>query len=729
MLSLLLIAATISQPAELDASSVERFARLALECVHREYPNKIGHVMNSDEDARPPRELTPAFYGCYDWHSSVHGHWLLARLLRMFPDGAFASEARAALDRTLTPDNIADEAGYISAEGRETFERPYGLAWLLQLDTELSEWEDDDASRWSATLAPLVEAAVERLSAWLPKLDYPIRTGVHPQTAFSFGLAHDWAVAREAAEFRRLLESRMDVYYATDRGCPIAYEPSGHDFLSPCLGEADLMRRVAATRSIRTLAARAAPDDSGGRLGRVARAGRRERPLGPPYRSSGRPEPEPCVDARRDRVGPVGGGSAPCVARRCGRPPSRSGTGRRDPRALRGGTLAGDLRRLPGDRARAARSSLTRAGRPEPSDWLREFESGADSILRDLRELVEIESPSRDAESISAAADWIVARLARSGVEAETVECGVSGAGVLARIGPERPGTLLLGHHDTVWPVGTLAEIPFRIAEDRITGPGCFDMKAGLAIALATLEALARLEDPPPVTLFSVPDEEIGSDGSRARTVDIAKRHERVLVLEPSQDGAVKVARKGTGLFHLTFRGRAAHAGLAPQDGASALAELARAVPAITALEDRDRGTTVTPTVASAGTTTNVVPELATLSVDTRTWDADESRRVENAIRTLRAQDGRVTIQVEGGFDRLPLVPTPESERIYARAREIARALGRELASARVGGGSDGNLTSAAGVPTLDGLGPRGLGRTPATSTSWLPTFRFGQRS
>ena len=353
---------------------------------------------------------------------------------------------------------------------------------------------------------------------------------------------------------------------------------------------------------------------------------------------------------------------------------------------------------------------MTRAGRPEPSDWLREFESGADSILRDLRELVEIESPSRDAESISAAADWIVARLARSGVEAETVECGVSGAGVLARIGPERPGTLLLGHHDTVWPVGTLAEIPFRIAEDRITGPGCFDMKAGLAIALATLEALARLEDPPPVTLFSVPDEEIGSDGSRARTVDIAKRHERVLVLEPSQDGAVKVARKGTGLFHLTFRGRAAHAGLAPQDGASALAELARAVPAITALEDRDRGTTVTPTVASAGTTTNVVPELATLSVDTRTWDADESRRVENAIRTLRAQDGRVTIQVEGGFDRLPLVPTPESERIYARAREIARALGRELASARVGGGSDGNLTSAAGVPTLDGLGPRGAG-------------------
>jgi len=290
------------------------------------------------------------------------------------------------------------------------------------------------------------------------------------------------------------------------------------------------------------------------------------------------------------------------------------------------------------------------------------------------------------------------------------VECGVSGAGVLARIGPERPGTLLLGHHDTVWPVGTLAEIPFRIDGDRITGPGCFDMKAGLAVAMATLEALARLEEPPPVTLFSAPDEEIGSDGSRARTVEIAKRHERVLVLEPSKDGAVKIARKGTGLFHLTFRGRAAHAGLAPHDGASALAELARAVPALAALEDGERGTTVTPTVASAGTTTNVVPELATLSVDARTWDAEESRRVENAIRTLRAQDGRVTIQVEGGFDRLPLVPTPESERIYAQAREIAQALGRELASARVGGGSDGNLTSAAGVPTLDGLGPRGAG-------------------
>ena len=323
---------------------------------------------------------------------------------------------------------------------------------------------------------------------------------------------------------------------------------------------------------------------------------------------------------------------------------------------------------------------------------------------------MEIESPSRDPQRVSAAADWIAARLARSGIEAETLDCGTSGAGLLARIGPETPGTLLLGHHDTVWPVGTLAEIPFGIENDRITGPGCFDMKAGLAIAMATLEALARLEAPPPVTLFSAPDEEIGSNGSRARTVELAKRQKRVLVLEPSQDGAVKVARKGTGLFHLTFRGRAAHAGLAPQDGASALAELARAVPTLAALEDRERGTTVTPTLASAGTTTNVVPELATLSVDARAWDADESRRVESAIRTLRARDGRVTIQVEGGFDRLPLVPTPESEGIYAEAREIAKALGRELGSARVGGGSDGNLTAAAGVPTLDGLGPLGAG-------------------
>ena len=241
---MLLIAAAVSQPAELDAPSIERFARLALDCVHREYPNKIAHVMRSDEDARPPRELTPAFYGCYDWHSSVHGHWLLARLLRMFPDGEFAGDARAALDQTLSPEKIAGEAAYILGEGRKSFERPYGLAWLLQLDAELSGWDDEDARRWGETLAPLVEAALERLSAWLPKLDYPIRVGVHPQTAFSFGLIHDWALARESARLRTLLESRIDVYYATDRECPIDYEPSGHDFLSPCLGEADLMRRV-----------------------------------------------------------------------------------------------------------------------------------------------------------------------------------------------------------------------------------------------------------------------------------------------------------------------------------------------------------------------------------------------------------------------------------------------------------------------------------------------------
>jgi hypothetical protein len=238
--------AALARPVEasLDEAAAARFAALALGCVHREYPNKLSHVLASDADARPPRELTPAFFGCLDWHSSVHGHWLLARLVRVFPAAPFAAEARAALARSLTPEHVAAEVAYLEGPGRASFERPYGLAWLLQLAAELRTSPDAGLRALAATLAPLERAAADRLAAWLGKLRYPIRSGEHSQTAFAFGLIRDWAVATGDRAFLERLDAHVRAYYEKDQACPILYEPSGEDFLSPCLAEADLMRRL-----------------------------------------------------------------------------------------------------------------------------------------------------------------------------------------------------------------------------------------------------------------------------------------------------------------------------------------------------------------------------------------------------------------------------------------------------------------------------------------------------
>jgi DUF2891 family protein len=237
-----------TQAGGFDVEAAQRFARLALACVHKEYPNKLTHSLNSDADVAPPRKLTPAFYGCYDWHSSVHGHWLLARLVRTFPEASFAGEARAALRQSLSEANLLQEAAYMKAEGRTSFERPYGLAWLLQLAVELREWSQTDkdplADELAANLRPLEQAAAERLQTWLPKLSHPVRVGEHSQTAFALGLAIDYARSSGNREFVELLHRKALDFYATDRDCPLTYEPSGEDFLSPCLAEADVMRRV-----------------------------------------------------------------------------------------------------------------------------------------------------------------------------------------------------------------------------------------------------------------------------------------------------------------------------------------------------------------------------------------------------------------------------------------------------------------------------------------------------
>lgn len=227
-----------------DQAAAQRFAALALKCLHQEYPNHISHTMDSDADARPPHELTPAFFGCYDWHSDVHGYWLLIRLLRRFPDAPFASAARADIARGLTPENLAGELAYLKRADRAPFERPYGLAWLLHLSAELRAWKDPDAQRWSNALQGLEAESAQRLKDWLPKLHYPIRVGEHDQTAFSFGLIWDWAAAVGDSQMRALLSDAAHRFYLGDRNCPLSYEPSGEDFLSPCLAEADFMRRV-----------------------------------------------------------------------------------------------------------------------------------------------------------------------------------------------------------------------------------------------------------------------------------------------------------------------------------------------------------------------------------------------------------------------------------------------------------------------------------------------------
>jgi hypothetical protein len=229
---------------KLTQEQASRFAKLALKGIRKEYPNKPDHVMNDAADVQSPKALHPAFYGCLDWHSSVHGHWMLVRLLRLFPDLPEAKEIRAVLAQHLTEKNLKAETAYFNQPNRQSFERTYGWAWLLKLAEELHGWDDADAKQWSKNLQPLAEVIVARYRDFLPKQTYPIRTGVHPNTAFGLAFAHDYAKATGNEPLRKLLEERSRTYFATDAAYPAAWEPGGEDFFSPSLMEADLMRRV-----------------------------------------------------------------------------------------------------------------------------------------------------------------------------------------------------------------------------------------------------------------------------------------------------------------------------------------------------------------------------------------------------------------------------------------------------------------------------------------------------
>ncbi len=240
------VAPEIVLPAPREGVVTDRFARLALSCIHREYPNKISHLMNSAADIGTPSELFPAFYGCFDWHSSVHGHWLLVRILNTDPDTPYRAAILSALSQSFTADHIAGELAYFEAPDRASFERPYGTAWFLQLMTELRQADFPEAAGWVQTLLPLEGFIRTQTMDWLTKLAYPIRIGTHNQTAFAFGLMLDWADETGDTAFRDAVAAKALAFHAADVTCPLSYEPSGEDFLSPCLMEADLMRRVLA---------------------------------------------------------------------------------------------------------------------------------------------------------------------------------------------------------------------------------------------------------------------------------------------------------------------------------------------------------------------------------------------------------------------------------------------------------------------------------------------------
>ncbi|MFL5342713.1 MAG: DUF2891 domain-containing protein [Gemmataceae bacterium] len=220
------------------------FARLALKGVRKEYPNKPADVLNGPADVRPTRAIHPAFYGCYDWHSSVHGHWMLVRLLRRFPDLSEQREIRTALNDNLTAKNLQAEADYFKRPNTQSFERTYGWAWLLKLAEELHGWDDPDGRTWAQNLKPLADTIAARYISFFPKQNYPIRTGVHPNTAFGLAFALDYARAVGHQALAELVEERSRAYFAKDAGAPARWEPDGTDFFSPSLLEADLMRRV-----------------------------------------------------------------------------------------------------------------------------------------------------------------------------------------------------------------------------------------------------------------------------------------------------------------------------------------------------------------------------------------------------------------------------------------------------------------------------------------------------
>ena len=339
-------------------------------------------------------------------------------------------------------------------------------------------------------------------------------------------------------------------------------------------------------------------------------------------------------------------------------------------------------------------------------------ESHLDDTIELIESLVRLESPTDDKAAVDRCGRELAQRLVTLGARVELLRRDAAGDHVKATFEGSGTPVLLLGHFDTVWPVGTIDRMPLRRDGSRLHGPGTFDMKAGIAIAVLAVRAvLATTSSRPPIVMLWTTDEETGSGTSRAAIEAEARQAAAVLVLEPAlPDGALKTARKGCGQFELIVSGVSAHAGVDPSKGASAIHELAAQIAVIERLQDLDRGISVNVGVVSGGSRPNVVAEEARALVDVRAPTRSDAARIESSMRGLQPLRPATRLTIRGGFERPPLERTPDVARLFSIARDVASYLGRELHEGSTGGGSDGNFTAALGVPTLDGLGAIGDG-------------------
>ncbi len=348
------------------------------------------------------------------------------------------------------------------------------------------------------------------------------------------------------------------------------------------------------------------------------------------------------------------------------------------------------------------------------------FTAHREQMVSTIRDLVEIESPSDNKAAVDRVAEAVAEKFSRLGGEIRFHRAKDFGSHLQVNFGGRsaKP-VLLLGHYDTVYPLGTLAKMPCRVAGNKLTGPGVLDMKSGIALMLHALAALQEWHAEGwhgvllrPVTVLLVSDEEVGSSSSRAITEALAKRAAAVLVLEPSygREGAVKTARKGVGDFLLKVTGKAAHAGLDFEKGVNAIRELARQIERVSGFTDLKRGLTVNVGVVSGGSRTNVVPAEAAAQIDVRIARLKDAAGIDKKMRKLRPFDRRCKVEIKGGINRPPMERTAGVAALYRQAAAIARELGWKLGEAAVGGGSDGNFTAGLGIPTLDGLGGVGDG-------------------
>lgn len=349
-----------------------------------------------------------------------------------------------------------------------------------------------------------------------------------------------------------------------------------------------------------------------------------------------------------------------------------------------------------------------------PKETLEYFEGRRDSIIDQIREIVEIESPSHDAERSREVVAWIENAARATGLELAIERYPTSdGDHLIIRAfpGDEKP-VLLLGHTDTVHPVGTKAKNPTRIEGDRFYGCGTFDMKANIVLMLEALRYFHASGTRPsrPINILLSCDEEVGSYTGREHVEREAAEAECCLVFEPSAAGRVKTGRKGTGMYVVNAHGVPAHAGLDPEKGASAILELSRQIERLHAMNSPEAGTTVNVCTASGGTTTNVIPEHAECTVDVRFSSMAEAERIDAAIKALTPVDGRVSLKVTGGINRPPMERTDAVVALFEKARETAASFGYDLGETQVGGASDGNFVAALGTPVLDGLGIAGDG-------------------